>query len=153
MAQIHKLHVETDIKSSADKFYSRFKNNMSELTKVYPEIYKSIEVHAGDGKSVGSVILWKYALGNGEVSVGKEKIVAVDNKNRSITFEVIQGDLLDVFKTFLLKIQVIEKVNKNVVKWSLEFEKTREDVPDPYMLLDLLAKVTKKLDAYILKEA
>lgn len=63
MAQIRKLAVETEIQSSADKFYYKFRNNMTELTKVHPEIYKSIEVLKGNGIAVGSVTLWKNAIG------------------------------------------------------------------------------------------
>ncbi|KAF9592026.1 hypothetical protein IFM89_011609 [Coptis chinensis] len=152
MAQIQKLDVQTAIQSSADKFYGKFKNNMTELSKVYPEIYKNIVVLEGDGKSVGSVILWKYVCGSNSNSVTKEKIVAVDDKNRSITFEVMEGDpMLNSFKSFALRIHVTGNGERSFVKWSLEFEKANEDVPHPNMYLDLLAKVTKKLDAYLLK--
>ncbi|KAL5726281.1 hypothetical protein ACHQM5_009336 [Ranunculus cassubicifolius] len=151
MAQIHKLHVEADIKSPADKFYGMFRNSMSDFPKAYPEMYKSIDLLAGDGKTVGSIILLKYSTGSGAVSVAKDRIVAVDEKERSITYEVIEGDLLAIYNSFVLKIQVTEEVvNKSVVKWSVEYEKRSEDVPEPDFLM-LLAK-TKKLDTYLLKE-
>ncbi|KAF9592028.1 hypothetical protein IFM89_011611 [Coptis chinensis] len=90
--------------------------------------------------------------GSNSNSVTKEKIVAVDDKNGSITFEVMEGDpMLNSFKSFALRIHVTGNGERSFVKWSLEFEKANEDVPHPNLFLDLLAKVTKKLDAYLLK--
>lgn len=64
MAQISKLELETEIKSSGDKLFDVYKNQSSLLPNICPEIIQSIEVVEGDGKSVGSVRLWTYVLGN-----------------------------------------------------------------------------------------
>ncbi|KAL5726279.1 hypothetical protein ACHQM5_009334 [Ranunculus cassubicifolius] len=151
MAPIHKLQVETDIKSPAEKFYEKIKTNLSDFTKAFPEMYKHIEFLVGDGKTEGSIILFKYSTGNGGISVAKDRIMEINDKDRAITYDIFEGDLPNTYNTFVLKLQVIEKDDKSVVKWSTEYEKPN-DVEDPNIFLGLLANAANAFDAYILKE-
>ncbi|KAK9106061.1 hypothetical protein Scep_022905 [Stephania cephalantha] len=152
MAQIHRLQVETEVKSSAAKFYNMVKNNMTELTKVFPECYKSIEFVEGNGRTVGSVMLWKYVVVSPKVLTTKEKIEEIDDKTRSITYKVIEGEIMDIYRSFSMKIQVSEKEGGgSLVKWFVEFDKANEAVPSPNHFMNLLDIASKKLDAYLLK--
>lgn len=63
MAQICKLEVQTQIKSSSKRFFDVYLNNSSLLPKICPDKIRSVEVLEGNGKSVGSVRLWTYNLG------------------------------------------------------------------------------------------
>lgn len=64
MAATGKLDVEVEVKSPADKFWNAIRDSSTLFPKAFPNQYKSIEVLEGDGKSVGSVRLVKYAEGN-----------------------------------------------------------------------------------------
>lgn len=64
MAATGKIEVEVEVKSPADKFFDAIRNSTVIFPKAFPNQYKSIEVLEGDGKSVGSIRLIKYAEGN-----------------------------------------------------------------------------------------
>ncbi|KAF8407638.1 hypothetical protein HHK36_006771 [Tetracentron sinense] len=138
MAQIAKLEVQTKIKSSADKFYGFFRNNITLLVNVFPEVYKSIEIVKGDGKSVGSVRFWKYFLGTPMVT--KERVEAIDDEKKSITFCAFEGDITKYYKSVMATLQVTKDGGGSLVKWSLVVEKANQDAPPPNIYLDMVAK-------------
>ena len=82
----------------------------------------------------------------------KIKIEDIDDGDMSITFNVIQGDVLRIYKSFKAKIQVL-KVHKGAgfVEWTLEFEKANVNAPDPEEYADFAVKMSKGLDAYLCK--
>ncbi|OVA01725.1 Bet v I domain [Macleaya cordata] len=153
IAQIQSHPVETEVKCAADKFYGWFKNNMTDLTKIQPHIYKSVEVLEGDGKSVGTVRLWKYVipgLSPDDVLVAKETIKAMDDKKRSITFSVMEGDLLKTYKSFDATVTVTPKEgvkDECLVRWCMDCEKENEEIiiPIPDAYLDLVALMSCEL--------
>lgn len=79
--------------------------------------------------------------------IAKDKIVAVDEENKSIAFELIGGEVTKYFKSFKATLEA--DVNK--VKWSLEYEKASEDVPHPHSHLEFLVNMSREIDAYLLK--
>jgi hypothetical protein len=82
----------------------------------------------------------------------KVKIEDIDDGDMSMTFNVIQGDVLRFYKSFKAKLQVI-KVHKGAgsVEWTVEFEKANENSPDPEHYVDFAIKMSKGLDAYLCK--
>lgn len=64
MASNGKLEVEVEVKAPADKFWETMRDSNTLFPKVFPDLYKSIEVLEGDGKSVGSIRLVTFADGN-----------------------------------------------------------------------------------------
>ncbi|XP_038893753.1 kirola-like [Benincasa hispida] len=148
MAQIAKISKQVQLKSSGHKFYEFFKNNMDYIfVQMFPEIYQSGKVVEGNGFSHGSVIHLKYNAGKPEEV--KERI-AIDDANKSITFECLEGDLFRDFELMKLKIQVFENgSNGSSVNWSVEFVKANEDVATPHHYLLCLSKVSKGLDDYL----
>ncbi|OVA01712.1 Bet v I domain [Macleaya cordata] len=146
MAQIQKLGVEAEVKCSADKFYGTFKHNITQLPKFFPQVYKSIELIQGDGASVGSVRLWKYEI-EGTCIMAKDRTTMVDDKQRAITWSIIDGELLNHYNSFELKLVSVTPKGDDgcLVKWSLEFEKANEDAPTPTAYMPVLEKVTKEL--------
>ncbi|RZC61296.1 hypothetical protein C5167_023058 [Papaver somniferum] len=117
MAQLHKLGFEAEIKCSADKYFGMFSNNVTQLPKFVPSTFKSVEITEGDGTSIGSTRLWKYAI------------------------------------VFNVKIDVVPKQhatgNGSLVKWSLEFEKVNDDIPDPTAYIDAIQLVTNELSSQL----
>ncbi|KAA0056082.1 hypothetical protein IC582_013657 [Cucumis melo] len=148
MAQICKISEQVNIKSSAHKYYQFFKNKMDYvLVQMFPEIYKSCKVVEGNGYSHGSIIHLKYNAGRPEEM--KERL-AIDDANKSITFECLEGDALRDFEVLKLKFQVFENGNNGgTVNWSIEFVKANEDVASPHHYLLCVSKVAKGLDDYL----
>lgn len=82
----------------------------------------------------------------------KVRIEDIDDEDMTITFNVIQGDVLRFYKSFKEKLQVI-KMHGGVgsAEWTLEFEKANEDVPDPEQYMDFAVKMSRGLDAHLCK--
>ncbi|KAF8390368.1 hypothetical protein HHK36_024893 [Tetracentron sinense] len=146
-----KLEMEVEVKSSADKFWEAISDSATLFPKIFPEQYKSIEIVEGDGKSVGSIRLVKYAEGIPVITVSKEKIEVADAASKSTTYSVIDGDLANFYKNFKASLQIVPKGDGSLVKWSVEFEKASEEVPDPNLIQEFAVKTFNDLDAYLLK--
>lgn len=69
MAVAGKLDVDTEIKSSADKFWGTIRDSTSIFPQAFSHDYKSIQVLEGDGKAPGSVRLITYADGKNDTYV------------------------------------------------------------------------------------
>ncbi|KAG6600129.1 MLP-like protein 423 [Cucurbita moschata] len=154
MASDGTLNVEVDVKSIAPKFWNSMRDSTIIFPKAFPHDYKSIEVLEGDGKAVGSVRLITYSEGSSLVKDSKERIEAVDEEAMTVSYSVIEGDLLKYYKSFKGHIGVIPKEDGSgsKVKWSCEFEKASEEVPDPHVIKDFVVKNFLELDDYVLQQ-
>ncbi|KAI3997537.1 hypothetical protein MKX01_029368 [Papaver californicum] len=89
--------------SQVDIFYGFYKNEITQLVNCFPEVYRSIQVIEGDGPSVGSVRLWKYKVG-GQFITTKEQMIAVNSENKSITWNFLEGDVTNFYRSFQIKL-------------------------------------------------
>ncbi|KAK9145340.1 hypothetical protein Sjap_005243 [Stephania japonica] len=112
MAPVEKLELEREVSCPADKFYEFMKKDAAQLPQILPEYYKSCELLHGDGKSVGTIRLWKYTLGGPEVLVAKETIKSIDDRNKTVTYSIFEGDLKRMYKSFDIVLEVVPKVTK-----------------------------------------
>ncbi|EYU31819.1 hypothetical protein MIMGU_mgv1a021736mg, partial [Erythranthe guttata] len=109
--------------------------------------FKNCDLHDGEWGTVGSIIYFNYTH-DGKERVAKEIIEAIDEVNKSVTFKVIEGDLMELYKTFKLIVHVDTSGEDNLVTWTLEYEKLNEDVPDPHTLMEFCLKVTKDIESH-----
>ncbi|XP_057477458.1 MLP-like protein 423 isoform X2 [Actinidia eriantha] len=149
MAQLYRLEHQIEIKSSPDRFFDIYKNKTYLMPKISPDNIQSIQVLEGDGRSVGSVRMWTYILGSPVIA--KDKIDAVDEENKSITFDLIGGEVTNYYKSFKATLQATSKDGTNLAKWTLEYEKANENVPTPHSHIDFLATLGREIDSYLLK--
>lgn len=70
-------------------------------------------------------------------------------ENKSVTFKVIEGDLLENYKSLKLVIEVSQKDEGSLVHWIIQYEKLNEDVVDPHTLLQFVVDVTKDIDSHL----
>ncbi|XP_065860984.1 MLP-like protein 423 [Euphorbia lathyris] len=150
MAGSGKLDVEIELKSSAEKFWSSIRDSTSLFPKEFPDQYKSIQVLEGDGKAAGSVRLFTYAEGSPLVKTSKEKIDAADDEKKTVSYSVIEGDLLKYYKTFKGHISVVPKGEGCLVSWMCEYEKASDEVEVPHIIKDFVVKNFKEVDELIL---
>ncbi|XP_068636366.1 MLP-like protein 423 [Aristolochia californica] len=148
---VSKLEVEVEVKSSADKFWEGIRQSVTLFPKIFPEMYKSIEIVEGDGKGVGSIRHIIYAEGVPMVKFAKEKIEVADEENKTVAYSVIEGDLVNFYKNFKATLQVLSKGEGALVKWKGEFDKAHDEVPEPTLLQEAAVKTFKDLDEYLLK--
>ena len=79
--------------------------------------------------------------------MSKEVLEAIDGKNNSVTFKVIGGLLMDLYKSFKFIVQATPKGEGSLVRWTLVYEKLNIDVPDPNLMLQFAIDLTKDTDA------
>uniref|UniRef100_A0A7N0UEX8 Bet v I/Major latex protein domain-containing protein n=1 Tax=Kalanchoe fedtschenkoi TaxID=63787 RepID=A0A7N0UEX8_KALFE len=152
MAQIRKMDAQVEVKSQADKLYDIFKGKAYLMPKICPDKILNLEILQGDWNSVGAVKLWTFLPGTSESL--KEEVEAIDERNRSITFRVIDGEILKYYDSFKSSVQVTSLGAKgSLVTWSVEFVKSDARIPDPDKYLQFCAVVAKDIDAYLLKNA
>ncbi|MED6110441.1 hypothetical protein PIB30_042963 [Stylosanthes scabra] len=120
------------------------------MAGVIPD-YKIIEITEGDGKVPGFIIKATVDLGT-EKAIFKERIEGADDEKKTLTYSVIDGDLLKYLKSYKGCVSVTPKVDNNgsIVKWSCDYEKASQDVPEPIFLKDFATKMFSKFDDYLL---
>ncbi|GAB4828758.1 hypothetical protein Ancab_040614 [Ancistrocladus abbreviatus] len=140
-----KLIAEFELRSSGDLFHEMFSSRPHQLKDVIPHHIQGCEVHEGQFGTPGSVIFWNYTL-DGKPCVAKEIVEAIDFENKTITFNVIEGDLAEEYKTFKITIDIKPEGDTNLVKWTLDYEKLHEGIGEPVKILALAIKVTKDIE-------
>lgn len=95
------------------------------------------------------IVLIKSA--DGKARVKKELIEAVDEENNLISFKVIDGDILEHYKSFKFTIQCIPKEEGGVVRWTLEYEKQHAKIPESSLesLMQFSIGITIGLDIHL----
>ncbi|KAH1205461.1 MLP-like protein 31 [Glycine max] len=79
----------------------------------------------------------------------QESIEAVDEQNKSITFNFFDGEISKNYKTYKIHLQVVDKEEGGAVTiWTMEYEKQNEDIAPPYPYLDIVTAATKSIDAH-----
>ena len=55
----------------------------------------------------------------------------LDEENKTVTFKIIEGELLESFKIFVVTIHVDTSGVDNLVTWTIDYEKVDESVEHP----------------------
>ncbi|KAK2374417.1 hypothetical protein P8452_02394 [Trifolium repens] len=153
MALRGKLEVDIELKSNADKYWKVISDTTTLFPKAFPHDYKSIEVLAGDGRSAGSIRHFTYAEGSLLAKSSTQKTDAIDDEKKTLTYSIIEGDLLQYFSKFQAHIAVIPVGEGCEVKWTAEFTKVKHDIPDPTIVKDFAVKNFIEVDDYIQQNA
>ncbi|KAL5553446.1 hypothetical protein UlMin_040847 [Ulmus minor] len=97
------------------------------------------------GQHLAILATWEYWGRNSETC--KEEVEVIDEENKSITFAVVDGNITQYYKNIKSSLQVTGKAEGgSSVKWTLEYEKKKENFPAPNQYLDLAAILTKQID-------
>ncbi|CAI9096002.1 OLC1v1032062C1 [Oldenlandia corymbosa var. corymbosa] len=139
-----------EIKSGGDVFHEIFRDRPHDLSTISPTNVKSVDLHDGEWGKVGSVTLWKYNQDGKEMN-GKAKIEAIDEAKKSVRFKVIEGDLVEAYKTFFIIFHVDTVDENNLVTWTLEYEKQNESSPDPDSFMEVSLNIPKDIETHHLQ--
>ncbi|TYH25591.1 hypothetical protein ES288_A03G181500v1 [Gossypium darwinii] len=114
-----KLEADVDIKASPEQFHEMFAHKPHH---VHHKI-QGCDLHE-DGKA----------------KKAKEVVEAVDPDKNLITFRVIEGDLMEEYKSFVAMILVSPKSEDSgsIVHWTLEYEKLHDGIAHPETLRQLV---------------
>lgn len=81
--------------------------------------------------------------------MAKDVIEAVDEENNSLTWKVLEGDILNDYNSFRITIQSIPKDKGSMIHFTLEYEKLHENVEDAHSLLELCNSISKAIGAHL----
>ncbi|GAV84156.1 Bet_v_1 domain-containing protein [Cephalotus follicularis] len=142
-----KLQGEIETKAPAGKLHDAICKAYL-IAKVCPEKIKSVDLQKGHWGTVGSIITWNYLI-EGKPEISKTVTEAIDYDNKTLTFKSIEGDILKYYKSFKHNMQAIPNGEGSLVRWTLEYEKLNDDIPDPNSMLDLVTSSCKDVGAYL----
>ncbi|KAG6392570.1 hypothetical protein SASPL_146794 [Salvia splendens] len=143
--KVETLVASAAIKCPADKFYNFFKFNMNDIAKIFPAAFTGVELVEGEEGAVGSIKIWHYIVG-AIPTTAKVLTEAIDDAAKIITFSVLEGDLLLVYKSF----KVTLTVKDGLAEWSIEYEKATILSPPPQLYVPLAVTLCTLVDAYLL---
>ncbi|KAH7570962.1 hypothetical protein ACOSP7_019534 [Xanthoceras sorbifolium] len=145
------LEVDTELKTSADKFYKVLSNQVHHVPNASDKVH-AIEVHKVIGKLLAlSSFPWNiHVYVDGETEEFKEK-VDFDDEKRCITFDAVGGHILERYKKYKAIFQVTENdEGGGMVKVTLVYEKFKEDDDPPHKFLNYVAEIIRDVDAHII---
>jgi len=147
--------LELDLKVPAQKFWGTIRDSASVFPKIMPAQFKSIEVIEGDGKSVGSTRHIKYGEGLKMLTHATERIDAMDETNMTVTYSVIEGDIMSIYKVFRPTLKVIPGADANScrVSWRVEFEPVGNEIPPADPIKEAAINMFKAIEGYLLTTA
>ncbi|KZV28768.1 MLP-like protein 423 [Dorcoceras hygrometricum] len=101
--------------------------------------------------SIGQRPLGPYNNAKGEQLTLTQKIESVDEENKTMTYSVVDGDILKLYKSYQATFTVSSKGDGTLVIYSGVYEKQNEQVPDPGEFTGIVSKTLYGLDAYLLQ--
>ncbi|KAK6922220.1 Bet v I/Major latex protein [Dillenia turbinata] len=120
MGKVERMEWEMETKCSAIDFYEVFKGKAHQMPNACPRL-QSIELHEGDWETEGHVKLWSF-IADGKLEKNKEKL-SVDEANKVVTLELIEGTVFEQFNSFKVIMQAIPKPKGGLIKWAFEYER------------------------------
>ncbi|XP_019160136.1 PREDICTED: kirola-like [Ipomoea nil] len=132
---------QIEISFHGDVFHEIFRERPHHV----PSMCSTILGVEGQWGTVGSVIIWKISH-DGKTKTVKDVIEAIDDEKKLVKFRVIGGDLKESYKNFIITCHVDTNGDDNFVTWALEYEKLKEEIPEPLTYLELLLNMTKDMD-------
>ncbi|XP_074262936.1 MLP-like protein 43 [Silene latifolia] len=142
-----RLEVEVDIKTSGDVFHELVGSKPHHVSNIVPDVVHGCDLHEGEFGQVGSVIQWEYTV-DGKKCVAKNVVEAIDEEKKMIRLKIIDGDLLEEYKSLTFTLHVITKGDIDAIIWGMEFERFDDFGPYPTAIIDTAIKVTRDVEAH-----
>lgn len=90
-----------------------------------------------------------YVVGSQLAKSSTEKIDAADDEKRTATYCIIEGDLLQYYKSFKGHLALIPVGEGCEMKWCAEYVKVSNDIPDPSIVKNFAVKNFIEVDEYV----
>ncbi|KAI5558418.1 hypothetical protein BDE02_17G040500 [Populus trichocarpa] len=149
MSLCDRMEVDVETNVRAEKFHDIFSSStLPQVSCMSPAKVQAIHLLEGEWGKPGCTICWNFCI-DGAPKVAKEVIEDIDNTKLSTTFKVIEGDLMEAYKSFKVIVQATPKGHGSVVHWTLIFEKLNENIPAPTAFLDNAVDFTKDINAHM----
>ncbi|OIV95105.1 hypothetical protein TanjilG_21495 [Lupinus angustifolius] len=142
MALSGKVSIEFGIKAANSQWFNLFHKNLNQIQNICERVHQA-HVHEGDWHTIGSVKNWTFII-DGKLVKHKEKVEAIDESKKTLTWSFFDEDLGQQYKVFILTMEVNEKDNGSALcKCTIQYELVNENVEPPYAYLDFINKSSK----------
>ncbi|KAL7093629.1 hypothetical protein ACP275_11G051200 [Erythranthe tilingii] len=142
-----KLIAAVEFKAGGDVFHELFRHKPHHLSNITPEKVQGCDLHEGEFGHVGTIFTWRYTH-DGKEKKAKHVIQAINEERKLMEFKVLEGDIMELYKAFVITIHVETKNDIDLVTWTLEYEMLNEEVEHPLSLLSLLIDITKDIEIH-----
>jgi len=150
MALKAKMIERTEIKTSGDVFHELFGNKPHHVSTISPSKVQACDLHDGEFGTVGSIICWNY-YHDGKARIAKQRIAALDEENKLVVFQTLEGNFMELYKTFVVTLHVETRGENDLVTWTIDYEKLNPDVEEPTETMDFLIALVRDIEAHHLK--
>ncbi|KAL1541314.1 kirola-like [Salvia divinorum] len=140
-----KLVASIEFNAGGDVFHELLRYKPHQISTICPEIVKGCDLHEGEFSHVGSIICWNY-IHYGKAKKIKEVIQLIDEEKRLIQFKVIEGDLMELYKDFVITIHIEKNSGIDLVTTTFEYEMLNENVEHPISNLSLVIDIIKAIE-------
>ncbi|XP_073062546.1 MLP-like protein 43 [Primulina eburnea] len=147
MGLIGTLIAATEFKAGGDLFHDLFKKKPQHISAASPDKVQGCDLHEGEFGKVGSIICWRYTH-DGKERTAKQVIQKIDESKKLMEFKMLEGDLMEKYKAFLITIHVENKGGIELVTWTLEYEMLHDEVEHPISLLSYFIDITKDIETH-----
>ncbi|CAI0460427.1 unnamed protein product [Linum tenue] len=150
MAQLQKLETKVAMKSP-EKIAAFFRDSFTSLPQFAPGLIKTAEIMGGGHKAApGSVLLVKYSLpGSPSMSAKikwEEEATDAEEGKKSCSFTVIEGEVLEMYKSYSLKIEMDSDAGQS--GWTIGYELANPNVAPPHAYLEACKQLPKVFEKY-----
>ncbi|EFJ08551.1 hypothetical protein SELMODRAFT_18100, partial [Selaginella moellendorffii] len=135
----------------ASRMYATLRDVHNLLPKIVPDFIKSYELVEGDG-GVGTIRKITFGpLVSKEPTVATEKVLAVDDAAKSVTYSLIEGDLTKLYSQFVATTKYVDGADdgSSTAIWSVEYEPIG-DSPAPEQAKEAVLGSMKAVEGYLL---
>ncbi|KAL0337381.1 UNVERIFIED_CONTAM: MLP-like protein 34 [Sesamum calycinum] len=143
-----KLIAQVAFKAGGDVFHHLVGSKPQHLANVTPGKIQACDLHHGNYGTDGAVIQWKYIL-DGKEQTAKQLLYEVDDANKQLSFKMLEGNLLELYKNMIITIHVETKGGVDFITWTISYELINPDNPHPLSLLNFFIEFTKEVEAHI----
>ncbi|EPS57581.1 hypothetical protein M569_17236, partial [Genlisea aurea] len=130
-----------------DIFHELMLKTPHDFNKITPEKLYNCHLHEGSYGTNGSVIEWEYFL-DGKVQRSKQILQDIDEEKRHVGFQMIEGDLFELYKDVFITTDVETKDGVDFITWTIEYELLKPDNPHPLSLINYFIDFTKDVEAH-----
>ncbi|MBA0550873.1 hypothetical protein Golob_021783 [Gossypium lobatum] len=150
---IGKLETDVEIDISPEKFHHMWCHRPHHVHHTSSEKVQGCDLHEGEFGTPGVVICWRY-VHDGKAKTAKQVVEVMDHEKKSITFKMLEGDLMEEYKSFVITIQTSPNSDGkgSIVHWTLDYEKLHEGIGHPESLLQFFIELTADMAAHLRKE-
>ncbi|KAL2500839.1 MLP-like protein [Forsythia ovata] len=142
-----KLIAQLEFEAGGDVFHEFFRHKPHQLSVACAGKVHSCDLVEGEFGNVGCVVIFRYTQ-DGKEESAKMVLDAIDEEKQALVVKVLEGDVMEFYKTFTITVHVETKDEIDHVTWTLEYEMLSEDVPHPISWLAYYIDITVDVETH-----